>query len=84
MKDLFGNDLDAPAVKGPKRYPWNRAYAAEPGTGPKGESCRSCRFYTLVHYSKAYRKCGLRITSWTHGPGSDILASSPACSKWEP
>ncbi len=84
MKDLFGIEIDRPQKKGPKRYSWTRAYAAEPGTGPEGESCKTCNFYSLIHYSRDYRKCGLRVASWTHGPGSDILASSPACSKWEP
>lgn len=32
---------------------------------------------------KSYIKCELRRETWTHGEGTDILAGSPACSKWE-
>ena len=31
-----------------------------------------------------YRKCLLMRAHWTHGPGTDIKASYPACKHWEP
>lgn len=60
-------------------------YAAAPGTGPAGETCRSCKHYThtVSGARNTFRKCGLMRSAWTHGPGTDIKAGSPACSKWE-
>ena len=60
-----------------------RGYAARPGTGPAGETCKSCDHYTHRKFSKTYRKCALNRAAWTRGPGSDIKAGSPACEKWE-
>lgn len=60
-----------------------RGHAAPPGTGPKGETCRTCLHYTVKQMSKAYRKCALTKTRWTGGPGTDIRAKDPACAKWE-
>jgi len=57
-----------------------RGYANPPGTGPSGETCGSCKH---IFRTKRYRKCELRKATWTHGPGSDILARSPACKSWE-
>jgi hypothetical protein len=68
------------------RRPTNRrGYAAQPGTGPAGETCKTCRHAcrTNEQGSKQYWKCGLRRSDWTGGYGTDILARSPACSKWE-
>lgn len=69
-------------LKQPKK---NAGYADTPGTGPKNETCRSCKHYTHNYNLTAqfYRKCGLMRALWTHGPGTDIKAGSPACSKWE-
>jgi hypothetical protein len=64
-----------------------RGYAAPPGTGPAGESCKTCAHYTHGHNSEGrgrkWPKCGLMRQLWTHGPGTDIRAGSPACRKWE-
>ena len=62
---------------------WKGLYAALPGTGPKGETCGSCRHLYRRRYSKVYLKCALCEPKWTGGPGSDIKARAPACSKWE-
>lgn len=60
-------------------------YAAIPGTGPAGETCKTCRFKVSSdgRSAKHFLKCELRRATWTHGEGTDILARSPACSKWE-
>jgi hypothetical protein len=71
----------------PTRKPTvKRGYAAQPGTGPDGETCKTCahkRSFGLDHGGKTYIKCQLREATWTNGEGTDILARSPACSKWE-
>ncbi len=84
--DLFG----APIVEGDRgaltraTRPKKTGYASTPGTGPAGKTCRDCEHYCSVPYhNKTWRKCGLLKKVWTHGPGTDIKASSPACEKFE-
>lgn len=88
MKDLFGIEVAEPpalpvGAKGKRKPTVLRGYAGTPGRGPVGETCKSCEHYTLVRFAKSYRKCELISSSWTHGPGTDIKASSPACQFWE-
>lgn len=68
-----------------KRTPMKPGATPAPvGSGPEGETCKTCQHYTRVGWHDAYHlKCGLMEPMWTHGPGSDIKASLPACSKWE-
>ena len=58
-------------------------YAAMPGTGPAGETCKSCRHIDHTGRGGRYIKCGLTRDYRTHGAGTDIKAGSPACNKWE-
>lgn len=69
----------------PKRpTPKKRGYAAPPGSGPAGETCRGCKHYYSKGYGrKTYPKCELMRAYWNHSHGSDIKASSPACKRWE-
>lgn len=90
MKDMFGNEVTvaearallAKARKGRKPTP-PKGYAAPPGTGPEGETCKTCRHIYRNEMSKTYLKCALMRAYWTGGPGSDIRAGSPACRRWE-
>lgn len=85
-KDLWGNDIiyHEPLPEGNERKKTEpKGYAAPPGTGPKGETCKSCKFYAIRKFSKSYRKCLKVRGRWTRGPGTDILAKSPACHYWE-
>lgn len=66
-----------------KNYIQPRGYADHPGTGPKDETCGSCRHHVVVSKGKRYHKCGLARGLWTGGRGSDILVRAEACSKWE-
>ncbi|MFL5607717.1 MAG: hypothetical protein ACJ8AD_14800 [Gemmatimonadaceae bacterium] len=60
-----------------------RGYAAQPGSGPEGETCGSCcHLYRNVR-AKTYLKCDLMRAHWTGGARTDIRARSPACSRWE-
>lgn len=76
--DLFGE-----SVRTVPQHP-KKGYAAPPGTGPVGERCRSCKHLARKGRAKTYLKCGLMRRHWTNGPGTDILAKSPACRHWEP
>lgn len=74
MLDLFGHPTRPTLYKHPGAYP------EPPGTGPDGKACRDCQSYSLVQGGKRmHRKCKLMRAHWTHGPGTDIKASSPAC-----
>lgn len=56
-----------------------RGHAWKPGTGPAGETCKTCK-----HYRRGkYLKCLLMKAHWTAGPKTDIRARDPACMKWE-
>lgn len=84
-QDLFG---EAPAQIAPlqikrQRAREHRGYAAQPGTGPAGETCKSCRHYVIKQMANTYRKCALRRGQWTGGAGTDVKARAPACSRWE-
>ena len=64
--------------------PLPRGHSGKPGSGPKGETCGTCKH--RVHAqggAKSYQKCELCRANWTHGPGSDIRAKDVACWKWE-
>lgn len=84
--DLFGEAPKqiAPVLLKRRRESEPRGYAAMPGTGPTGETCKSCQHYVIKQMAKAYRKCLLRRAVWTGGAGTDVKARAPACSKWEP
>lgn len=86
--DLFGHSEFARTPAEAKRERRRakevcRGYYAPPGTGPAGETCRSCRHTDYVQYAKRFWKCARRSASWTHGPGTDIRLKSPACKGWE-
>lgn len=89
MNDLFGVEIRSEPPKlthygHQKRKPTKpRGYAMPPGTGPAGETCRTCRHSSYVEHAKRYYKCGLMRAIWTGGPGTDIKLKSPACAKWE-
>jgi len=89
--DLFG-DVPQPLThskcgpKGGKHYTRPNGYAGAPGRGPAGETCGSCAHICRQgNYSgsKRWLKCALAKGKWTNGRGSDILARSPACEKWQ-
>ena len=62
-----------------------KGYAAPPGTGPKGETCKTCDYKVKKPgVSGHYLKCWLIYRHWTGGQGTDIKAGSPACREWIP
>lgn len=85
-RDLFGNELpykhaDNINRRG-QRNPKPKGYAGRPGSGPQGERCNTCAHY-VVSPNGRYRKCALLRKHWTRSYGTDILARSPACDKWQ-
>jgi hypothetical protein len=78
VPDLFGASGTA--------YSGNpSAYAAAPGSGPAGKTCRDCEHaegWTNRRGNKTYWKCGL--VKHTSGPGTDIRVRTPACSRFKP
>jgi len=89
MRDMFGNEVTvaearAMLAKKGRRPTQKRGGADKPGTGPQGETCKTCRHIYRNEMAKTYLKCGLMRAVWTGGPATDIKASWPACSKWEP
>ena len=78
MRDMFGNEVtveEAKRLLKAKAKPQKRGYAAPPGTGPVGETCKTCGHYRSVNGgSKSFPKCNLMRASWNHSYGSDILA----------
>lgn len=66
-----------------RRDPVPSGHVAAPGSGPAGETCRSCAHLARVEYARDYLKCGLNRHNWTGGRKTDVRAGDAACSKWE-
>ena len=63
--------------------PLPMGHAAPIGTGPEGESCKTCQHLHRVELSRAYLKCELMRASWTGGGKTDVRAGDAACRRWE-
>ena len=75
MSLIFGIDKRPKAETGrPNGYP------TQPGTGPAGETCKSCGNCVIM---RKWRKCAVMQGRWTCGRGSDVASASPACSMWK-
>lgn len=93
MSDLFGHDAPESTYQGQRKKPLGpqggkhyvepRGYGGIPGTGPEGRQCRHCAHYCQIQLAKRYPKCALTRATWTGGRATDILARSPACSRFE-
>jgi len=84
MADLF--DVGERGVKpthGFGRCSGLAGMAGQPGTGPAGETCGSCKHLHLNRLAKTYFKCGLMREHWTGGAGTDVKRKSAACQYWE-
>lgn len=75
---LGGQVVEMP-VRG-KHYVQPRGYFYHPGTGPKDQTCGTCKH--CARYRK-WAKCEKNRARWTGGRGTDILVRSPACKYWE-
>lgn len=68
-----------PAAKPKRGQP--KGNAAPIGSGPAGETCRTCVHARCVKLGKTYHKCAL--VKATGGPATDIRLKWPACARWQ-
>lgn len=84
-RDLFGDQVE-PIDTRPRAKRRNLAdgnpMVKRVGPGPPGKRCKHCHFHYTKGRSKTYHKC--EFQGDTAGPGTDIRANWPACSKFEP
>lgn len=80
---IIEHRLNMPSL--PRKATRKNGYAAPPGTGPADKKCKDCTHKVTCSNGakKSWIKCELRRSTWTGGPGTDILANSPACAKFE-
>lgn len=69
----------------PRKTTKPKGYAARPGSGPKGEKCKTCKhmYRRTTGAGHAYFKCLKMREHWGHTRTTDILARAPACYFWE-
>jgi hypothetical protein len=68
----------------PKRPVNKRCTPAPSGTGPEGETCKTCRHLARdKHHDYVHLKCGKVEHLWTRGAATDIRSGWAACSEWE-
>lgn len=75
----IGGDVVTVRQRG-KHYVQPRGYADHPGTGPIGQTCKTCQW--IIKFRR-WNKCEKSAHRWTGGRGSDILAGAPACRLWQ-
>jgi len=57
-------------------------YAADSGSGPQGETCKTCfHCLSISYHGKKYYKCGMSKDS--RSSSTDIRLKTPACHFWE-
>lgn len=89
IKDLLGHDISVEEARAielagkKKRKPTQPSgYATKPGSGPAGETCKTCcHAWRANHGNGHFWKC--ELVKPTRGPGTDIRLKSPACSMWK-
>lgn len=85
MPDLFILPPSALAHARLRAQLKRRGHAGQPGEGPAGETCKSCRWIKgVMGGNKRFSKCRHRTAPrMTNGTASDIQQRDPACGKWE-
>lgn len=83
--DLLGDTVTENVSEARRKPTEPKGYAGQPGRGPAGETCGSCRHKRSTGRATArrYWKCAVIEHHWTGGPGTDIRTRSPACQFWE-
>jgi len=92
IDDLFGHPVipDGPAMTLEQRRKQQRkltevarGYYTPPGTGPEGETCKTCAHAVPTGGDRTYWKCDRVRLKWTGSVRTDIRLRSPACKGWE-
>ena len=66
-----------------KRAVKRRGHAGAPGTGPAGQTCKTCHHVVSRRGGvRSWTKCALSKHRWTGGAGTDVRKKDPACSSW--
>lgn len=79
---LWGWDMPMlPPGKAKAKAKQAKGCAAPIGSGPKGETCRTCVHSYCRTFAKSYWKCDL--VKATCGTGTDIRLKWAACARWE-
>ena len=73
--DLFGLPINKRPYKSPPDY----AHPAKPGTGPAGETCKTCSHCVRTRCRRNYYKCFLIKKNWTNAIGTDLRLKDQAC-----
>lgn len=76
---LFG--WDQPMKPSKAKRGQAKGHAAPIGSGPAGETCRTCAHARCIKFAKTYHKCAL--VKPTAGPGTDIRLKWAACARWQ-
>lgn len=79
---LFGWDMPMKPKGKAKRDESARGNAAPIGSGPQGETCKTCIHAYSIEFAKRYHKCDL--VKATASTKTDIRLKWAACSRWEP
>lgn len=83
---MMGRVRDKTRVRVGKSTPTQpNGHFARPGTGPEGETCKTCahRVRNELRSGRVFQKCGKARERWTGGRGSDIRVTDAACVGWE-
>jgi hypothetical protein len=80
-RDIHGEQLRD--SQGRLRIPRRLCIPAQIGTGPAGETCRTCRHLYRKRMGNTYLKCGLMEKYHSNGAATDIRAGWAACARWE-
>lgn len=83
MSDTSANlfNWDEPMKPRPKSKNAARGNAAPIGSGPQGETCKTCIHSYSSEMASRYWKCDL--VKATHSPKTDIRLKWASCSRWE-
>jgi hypothetical protein len=81
---IYANEYEPnPEIERGKHYVRTAGYAAKLGSGPSGETCKSCQHAVYIKMAGKYWKCKLSEKLWKGSRKTDILLSAPACERWE-
>jgi hypothetical protein len=76
--------VDRPVFTGEWQGAGHPAHAGVPGSGPVGMTCGECLWSVRQEAADGRRCLKCNLTDWDGEPRTDIHASDPACSYFDP